>query len=85
MVAIVPARMGSKGLAGKNIKNLLGKPMIAYTIEIAKKSKYISDVIISTDDKQIADIAISYGAICPFLRSKELARSEEHTSELQSH
>lgn len=73
MVAIVPARMGSKGLAGKNVKKLLGKPMIAYTIETAKKSKYISDVVISTDDRKIADIAISYGAICLFLRPQELA------------
>ncbi len=73
MVAIIPARGGSKGLPGKNIKNLFGKPMIAYTIEAAKKSKYISDIIISTDDKEISDIAVSYGAICPFIRPNRLA------------
>jgi len=73
MIAIIPARGGSKGLPGKNIKNLLGKPLIAYTIEAALKSKYITDVIISTDDKEIRDIAVSLGALCPFLRPKELA------------
>lgn len=73
MIAIIPARGGSKGLPGKNVKNLLGKPMIAYTIEAAKKSKYISDVIISTDDHEIADIAVTFGAICPFIRPSELA------------
>lgn len=73
MIAIIPARSGSKGLPGKNVKDLLGKPMIAYTIEAAKKSKYISDIIISTDAQEIADIAVSFGAICPFLRPKELA------------
>ena len=73
MIAIVPARGGSKGLLGKNIKSLLGKPLIAYTIEAALKSKYISNVIVSTDDQEICDIAVSYGALCPFLRPKSLA------------
>ena len=73
MIAIIPARGGSKGLPGKNVKDLLGKPMIAYTIEAAKKSNYISDVIISTDDQEIADIAVSYGAICPVISPSELA------------
>ena len=73
MIAIVPARGGSKGLPGKNIKNLHGKPMIAYTIEEARKSKYIEDIIISTDDQSIADIAVSLGALCHFLRPCELA------------
>ncbi|WP_067177465.1 cytidylyltransferase domain-containing protein [Sulfurospirillum sp. UCH001] len=73
MIAIVPARSGSKGLPGKNIKDLLGKPMIAYTIEEALKSKYISEVIISTDCKEIENIAISYGAKSLFLRPEHLA------------
>lgn len=73
MIAIVPARCGSKGLPGKNIKNLCGKPMIAYTIEEALKSKYITEVIISTDCKEIEKIALEYGAKSPFLRSKHLA------------
>jgi len=73
MIAIVPARGGSKGLPGKNIKLLHDKPMIAYTIEAALQSDFISDVIISTDDREIADIAVKYGAKCPFLRPKHLA------------
>jgi N-acylneuraminate cytidylyltransferase/CMP-N,N'-diacetyllegionaminic acid synthase len=73
MIAIIPARSGSKGLPGKNIKLLNGKPMIAYTIEAAKKAKLISDVIVSTDSQEIADIAIKYGAINPFLRPASLA------------
>ena len=73
MIAIVPARGGSKGLPGKNIKNLLGMPMIAYTIEEALKSKYITEVIISTDCNEIEKVAIKYGAKSPFLRPEYLA------------
>ena len=73
MIAIIPARCGSKGLPGKNIKDLLGKPVIAYTIEEALKSKYIDEVIISTDSQEIEDVAISLGAKSHFLRPKELA------------
>lgn len=73
MIAIIPARGGSKGLPGKNILPLCGKPMIAYTIEAAKQSKYIDHVIVSTDDQKIADIALKYGAEVPFLRPEYLA------------
>ena len=76
MIAIVPARCGSKGLPGKNIKNLLGKPMIAYTIEEALKSKYITDVIISTDCKEIEEVALQYGAKSFFLRPEALASDD---------
>ena len=73
MIAIIPARGGSKGLPGKNILPLCGKPMIAYTIEAAKQSKYIDRVIVSTDDQKIAEIALQYGAEVPFLRPDFLA------------
>lgn len=73
MIAIVPARCGSKGLPGKNIKKLLGKPMIAYTIEAALESKYVTDVIISTDCTEIEEVAIKYGAKSLFLRPEYLA------------
>lgn len=73
MIAIIPARGGSKGLPCKNIRLLNGKPMIAYTIEAALKSKYITDIIISTDDEDIYDIALKYGAKDTFLRPKHLA------------
>ncbi|MCP4323275.1 MAG: acylneuraminate cytidylyltransferase family protein [Psychromonas sp.] len=73
MIAIIPARGGSKGLPGKNIKPLNGKPMIAYTIEAALSCPSISQVFVSTDDKEIYEVAIQYGAQETFLRPKELA------------
>jgi CMP-N,N'-diacetyllegionaminic acid synthase len=76
MIAIIPARGGSKGLPGKNIKGLHGKPLIAYTIEAALKAELVSEVIVSTDDEEIYNIAIEYGAKKTFLRPKELARDE---------
>lgn len=76
MIAIIPARGGSKGLPGKNIKELDGKPLIAYTIECALQSKYIDHVVVSTDDQEIADISIKYGAEVPFLRPDYLATDD---------
>lgn len=73
MIAIIPARGGSKGLPGKNIKLLNGKPLIAYTIEAALNSKNITRVIVSTDDWQIAEVARKCGAEIPFMRPKSLA------------
>jgi len=62
ILAIIPARGGSRRLPGKNIRKLLGKPLIVWTIEQAKKSKYIDKLIVSTDDKAIAEISKKYGA-----------------------
>lgn len=76
ILAMIPARSGSKRLPGKNIKKLLGKPLIAWTIEQAKKSKYIDKLIVSTDYEKIAEISKKYGAEVPFLRPKELARDD---------
>lgn len=73
MIAIIPARGGSKGLPGKNIRLLNGKPLISYTIIEALNSEKISRVIVSTDDTQIAEIAIQYGAEVPFLRPDYLS------------
>lgn len=73
MIAIIPARGGSKGLPGKNIKEMCGKPLIAYTIEAALKSNSIDHVILSTDDEEIAEVAKKYGAEIPFMRPAELA------------
>jgi CMP-N,N'-diacetyllegionaminic acid synthase len=72
--AIIPARGGSKGLPGKNIKVFAGKPLIAWSIEAALSSETVSDVIVSTDDPQIAEVAVSSGALVPFLRPAELAQ-----------
>jgi N-acylneuraminate cytidylyltransferase/CMP-N,N'-diacetyllegionaminic acid synthase len=73
LIAIIPARGGSKGLPGKNIKLLNGKPLISYTIEEALSSKFIKRVIVSTDDPKIAEVAMSFGAEVPFMRPAELA------------
>lgn len=73
MLAIIPARGGSKGLPGKNIRPLNGKPLIQYTIEAALESKAVDHVIVSTDDLQIAEIAKMGGADVPFIRPDCLA------------
>ena len=62
ILALTPARSGSKGLPGKNIRPFCGKPLLSHSIEVAKKSKYIDDIIISTDSEDIAQIAQKYGA-----------------------
>lgn len=72
-LAIIPARAGSKGLPGKNIKELCSKPLIAWSIETGLNSKYIDKVIVSTDSQEIAEISKEYGAEIPFLRDKNLA------------
>jgi CMP-N-acetylneuraminic acid synthetase len=72
-LAIIPARGGSKGLPGKNIKELCGKPLIAWSIETGLKSKYLDEVVVSTDYQDIANIAKQYGASVPFLRPEYLA------------
>ena len=72
-LAIIPARGGSKGLPGKNIKELCGKPLIAWSINAGLKSKYLDEIIVSTDYKNIADIAKKHGASIPFLRPDDLA------------
>ncbi len=73
MLAIIPARGGSKGLPGKNMKPLGGKPLILHSIEAAFKSKYIDKVFVSTDNQEILDFAILSGAWAPSLRPNELA------------
>ncbi len=70
-IAIIPARSGSKGLPDKNIKDLCGKPLMAYTIEAAIKSECFETVMVSTDSEKYAEIARKYGAEVPFLRSAD--------------
>lgn len=72
-LAIIPARGGSKRIPHKNIKEFLGKPIIAYSIEAALKSGLFDEVMVSTDDAEIAAIAKQYGASVPFMRSAETA------------
>lgn len=70
-IAIIPARSGSKRIPHKNIKEFCGKPIIAYSIEAALSSNLFDEVMVSTDDKEIAKIAEKYGALVPFYRSIE--------------
>lgn len=79
VLALIPARGGSKGIPGKNTKELEGKPLIAYSIEVAKKCSCIDDVLVSTDSRNIAEIAQNYGAWVPFLRPVELASDTART------
>ena len=72
-LAIIPARGGSKGLPGKNIKALCEKPLIAWSIEAGLKSKHLDEVMVTTDYQNIADVSKQYGASVPFLRPDELA------------
>ncbi len=72
-LCIIPARGGSKRILHKNIKDFLGKPIIAYSIEAALKSKLFKEVMVSTDDEEIAEVARKYGAEVPFFRSDESA------------
>ena len=85
IVCIIPARGGSKGLPGKNIKDFCGKPLIAHTIEQAKQSKYIDRVIVSTEDDTIACTSLDYGAEVPFIRPVELAGDEVATIDVLLH
>lgn len=74
IVGFIFARGGSKGVPGKNIRFLAGKPLIAYSIETAFQSQFIDRVVVSTDDEKIAQVAQDFGAEVPFLRPKELAQ-----------
>ncbi len=85
ILALIPARAGSKGIKNKNIKLLSGKELIAYSIEAAKNSRYIDDIVVSTDGKNIADIAIRCGAEAPFLRPAELADDISKTIDVVLH
>lgn len=72
-LAIIPARSGSKGLPGKNIRMLNGKPLLAYTIEAARDSGVFDEIMVSTDSLEYAQIAVEYGAAVPFIRSEKNA------------
>lgn len=74
ILCVIPARKGSKGLRGKNLQNLCGKPLIYYVINTAKRSSLIDRVIVSTDSEEIALVAKSFGAEVPFLRPVEIAQ-----------
>ena len=73
VLAVIPARGGSKGVPRKNLQNICGKPLIAYSIEAAKGVSRLTDIIVSTEDEEIAQVAVDHGADVPFMRPAELA------------
>lgn len=85
IISIIPARGGSKGVPGKNIRNLYGYPLIAYSITASKNSKKISRTIVSTDSEEIASIAKEFGAEVPFLRPPEISGDNSTDLELFNH
>lgn len=80
ILALIPARGGSKGIPRKNIRNFAGYPLIAWSIAAAKQSRFVTRVIVSTDDEEIAAVAREYGAETPFLRPAEFA--QDNTTDL---
>lgn len=85
VLAIIPARGGSKGVLRKNIRLVAGKPLIAWTIEEAKKSKHIDRIILSSDDEEIISIARQWNCEVPFIRPPELAQDNVSSMELILH
>ena len=84
-ICIIPARGGSKGVPKKNIRKIDGKPLIAYTIKSALKSKIFSHVVVSTDDDEIYQISKKFGADVPFIRPKKLSADKTGASEVLLH
>lgn len=85
ILALIPARGGSKGMPGKNLKRLFGKPLISWTIEESKKSRYIDKIVVSTDYEAIANVAIKYGVEVPFKRPRKLAGDDARMMDVVSH
>lgn len=85
VICIIPARGGSKGLPGKNVKPLSGKPLIAYSIEAARKSGVCDDIVISTDSEEIASVARACGGLVPFMRPAELSTDSALTEPVLTH
>lgn len=85
VLAIIPARGGSKGLPGKNYLEIAGKPLIAWSIEQALAAKCITDTVVSTDCRRIANIAVASGASVPFIRPEELSGDEIATEPVMLH
>ena len=85
IIAIIPARGGSKRIKRKNIKKFHNEPIISYSINQAKKSKLFDRIIVSTDDVEIADISKEYGAEVPFMRPKSISDDYATLSQVQEH
>jgi len=85
ILGFIPARGGSKRIPNKNIKLLSGLPLIAYTIEAAKKSKYINRIVVSTDSKEIADLAKQFDVEVPFLRPGSISKADSTEMQFFNH
>lgn len=85
ILAIIPARSGSKSIPNKNIRLYSNKPLISWTIEQAKNSKYITDIIVSTDSEEYKKISEEYGATVPFLRPKEISEDNSTDYDFMKH
>lgn len=85
ILGVIPARGGSKGLPRKNVLPLFNKPLIVWSIEKAKQSRYLDTFIVNTDDKEIADIAKQHGAEVPFIRPEELAQDTTPIFDVLAH
>lgn len=85
LLVVIPARGGSKGLPGKNIKDLCGKPLIAYSIDVARKITSDENICVSTDDKKIIDTVENYGLKVPFIRPAEFATDSATTNDVLLH
>jgi len=85
ILGVIPARGGSKGIKNKNIVDLNGKPLIAYTIEAVNGCRLLSGTIVSTDSEKIAEHAKRYGADVPFIRPEELSRDDSSTIDVIRH
>lgn len=85
VLVVIPARGGSKGLPGKNIKSLCGKPLIAYSIDVARAITSDDNICVSTDDQKIIDVVENYGLHVPFVRPAELASDTASTNDVLLH
>lgn len=85
ILGFIPARAGSERIPNKNIKPLNGKPLIVYTIEAARASKYINRIVVSTDSEEVATVAKGYGAEVPFMRPKQIAKSDSTEMQFFEH
>mmetsp|Transcript_13907 Transcript_13907/g.44093 ORF Transcript_13907/g.44093 Transcript_13907/m.44093 type:complete len:242 (-) Transcript_13907:919-1644(-) len=84
-LAIIPARGGSKRIPNKNIRDFVGKPLVAYSIEVAKASGLFDKIVVTTDNQEVADIALEYGAEVPFIRPPELSNDVIGTRPVTNH
>jgi len=85
IIAVIPARGGSKRIHKKNIKNFLGRPSISYAIDVAKEVGIFSEIYVSTDDAEVANVAKELGATIPFMRPQNLADDYSTTKQVMSH